>query len=144
MKRSFLLLPHAGLIVLYVDTVPFFFYHCQWKLFNFWSASNIHSHSICMFVRSYSHDNSCTIICICLHWWNAKVLILSCNWTCLLILEILYKTYFTWDIVLCCRWSLCSKHRASWLCLGCQILGKWGCCNCMFWWGCTYLDSSAG
>jgi hypothetical protein len=25
----------------------------------------------------------------------------------------------------CCRWSLCSELRASWLCLGCQILGKW-------------------
>ena len=36
-----------------------------------------------------------------------------------------FKCFLLVKSLSCCRWSLCSEHRASWLCLGCQILGKW-------------------
>lgn len=51
--------------------------------------------------------------------------------------------FFTQRIMSCCRWNLCSEHRAPWLCLGRQIFGKWGYCDGMFWWSYTHLDSTS-
>jgi hypothetical protein len=54
------------------------------------------------------------------------------------------KFYFLVKSLLCFRWSLCSEYRASWLCVGCQILGKWWYCDSMLRWSSTYLDFISG
>lgn len=44
--------------------------------------------------------------------------------------------------IVCYRWSMRPEFGAPRLCLGCQVFGEWGHCDCMFRWSGSCLDST--